>query len=291
MRIKLGVHGPRALTSCFCLLVSFPPFLLGAARADENFIDSPMYKSPALPAAPRVVTIFPEKALDLWLKALERPEADLKCKAADAIALAHRRGVKGLQRTIAPLKAAFDREDQHPDARMAVARTLIELDAHEAAPSLSNQARLGSRQLRDLVEPALARWDYRPARTAWLERLRDPATPQRSLVRTIQLLTAVREEQATGRMLEIVRSDQLVAAVRLEAARALGALRREGLEPDAERLVDSRNVALRLAAASLVASHRSKEAARLLLRLTEDPEPGVVAPAAGTVVAIDPIAA
>src|SRR5262249_52665826 len=90
------------------------------------------------------------------------------------------------------------------------------------------------------------------------------------------------------RMLEIVRSDQSAAAVRLEAARALGALRREGLEPDAERLVDSRNVALRLAAASLVASHRSKEAARLLLRLTEDPEPGVVAPAAGTVVEIDP---
>jgi hypothetical protein len=115
-----------------------------------------MYKSPELPAAPRVVTVFPEKAIDLWLKALERPEADLKCKAADAIALAHRRGVKRLERTIAQLRSALDRQDQHPTARMAAARTLIELDARKAAPSLSNQARLGSRQLRELVEPALA---------------------------------------------------------------------------------------------------------------------------------------
>jgi HEAT repeat protein len=248
-----------------------------------------MYKAPELPAAPRIVTIFPEQAIGLWVKALERPEADLKCRAADAIALAHRRNIKGLEVTIGPLRAALDREDQHPTVRLAVARTLIELDARDAAATLLKQAQAGSSQMRDLVEPALARWDYRPARATWLERLRDPATPQRRLIRTTQLLAAVGEEQAGERLLELVRSDQAAAAIRLEAARALGTLRRDGLESDGERLAGaSKNLTLRLAAASLLQSHRSKEAVQLLVRLSEDPEPAVIALAAARLAEIDP---
>src|SRR6266481_5057720 len=85
--------------------------------AFDDVIDSPMYKSPDLPM-PRVVMVFPEEAIGLWLKALERPEADMRCKAADAIALAQRRGVKGLAATIAPLLAALDRADQHATVRL-----------------------------------------------------------------------------------------------------------------------------------------------------------------------------
>src|SRR5947209_8628966 len=125
-------------------------------------IDSPMYKSPDLPA-PRVVVVFPEEAIGMWLKALERPEADMRCKAADAIALAQRRGVKRLAVTVAPLLAALDRPDQHPTVRLPVAQALIALEAKEAAPSLFRHAQSGSNDLRDIIEPALARWDHRPA--------------------------------------------------------------------------------------------------------------------------------
>ena len=41
--------------------------------------------------APRVIRRVPEKAKGLWLKALESPEVDMRCKAAEAVALAHRR--------------------------------------------------------------------------------------------------------------------------------------------------------------------------------------------------------
>src|SRR5690349_8418654 len=86
----------------FCLLVSLSPCLLVCgvvceeARAYDEAIDSPMYRLPDLPG-PRVVVEFPQGAVTLWLRALERPEADLKCKAADAIARARSRGVKGLE--------------------------------------------------------------------------------------------------------------------------------------------------------------------------------------------------
>ena len=112
MGTSLGVRLPSTKASCFCLLAYLSACLPVSARAGENFIDSPMYKSPELPAAPRVVTVFPEKAIDLWLQALERPEADLNCKAADAIALAHRRGVRGRRRL--PDDAAGPLDDLRP---------------------------------------------------------------------------------------------------------------------------------------------------------------------------------
>src|SRR5262245_38458938 len=122
--------------------------ILSPCHASDGHIDSPMYKLPELPPAPRVEVVFPDRAIELWLKALQRPEADLKCKAADAIALGYQRGMKGLEKTVGPLKATLDVPDQHSTVRQAVARTLIALDAREAAESLFHQARLGSRAMR-----------------------------------------------------------------------------------------------------------------------------------------------
>ncbi|HMF14839.1 MAG TPA: hypothetical protein VKE94_21135, partial [Gemmataceae bacterium] len=284
MKTGLGrVYSPWA-----CLLVCLTTCFSSGARAADNYIDSPMYKSPELPVAPRVVVSFPEKAIGLWLKALERPEADLKCRAADAIALAHRRGVKGLEVTVGPLHAALDQADQHPTVLFAVARTLIELDARESAPSLLEQARASTNQLRELVEPALVRWDYRPVRDSLLQRLRDPATQQRSLVRTIQLLATARDGKACERLVELMRARETAPATRLEAARALGTLRGEGLEKDAERLASASELPSRLASAALLRSHRSKEAIQILLRLAEDPEPAVIATAALPLVELNP---
>src|SRR5262249_61328018 len=64
-------------------------------RAADGAIDSVMYRSPELPM-PELVRTFPEGLTELWLKALERPEADLKSRAALSIAQAHDRGMKGL---------------------------------------------------------------------------------------------------------------------------------------------------------------------------------------------------
>lgn len=263
--------------------------LAAPGPALDDVIDSPMYASPELPTA-RVVTVFRD-AKGLWLRALQRPEADFRCKAADAIALAARRGVTGLETTVAPLWDALDLPDQHPAVRLAIAKALIELDARKAAPSLLRQALAGGNDLREIVEPALARWKYRDAGPAWLARLQDSTTPPRSLVLAIQGLAALEEDKAADRLRELVLSDQAIPAVRLEAARALGSLRGNGLEDDAARLAadtSPRGLVARLAAATLLRGHRGDKTVRLLQRLTDDKEPAAAAVALARLMELGP---
>jgi HEAT repeat protein len=272
----------------FSLLICLGPLL--AVQAGDDLIDSPMYQSPDV-AGLKIVEVFPEKSIPVWLKALERPEVDFQCQAADTIGLAHRRGVKGLDAAIAPLRAALNREGQHPKVRLAAATALAELDARETAPSLFEQTKSGTAEFRAVVEPALARWDYRPARALWLERLRDQATPLQTLILAIRGLAKVHEEQAVDRLRELAsQGDESARAVRLEAARALGLLRTSGLEHDAETLAadkSSSRIVSRLAAVSLIRQHRQAEAVHLLKELASDPEPAIAAAAIAALLAQD----
>jgi HEAT repeat protein len=265
--------------------------LAGPLWADfDPVIDSPMYKLPDLPAQP-VEMVFPEQAKALWLRALERPDADTKCKAADTIALARRRGVKGLESTVGPLLKELDREGQHPAARLAIAKALIALDARQAAPNLFRQSQADGSDVRDVVEPALARWQYRDAAEVWLGRLAEPKTPRRSLALAIAGLGAIHEERAATRLRELVLADGTDEATRLDAARALSAVRTEGLEKDAETLTadtSPHGISRRLAAATLLQQHRGDQAVRLLQRLADDSEPAVAGLAVGRLIAIDP---
>src|SRR5207248_3063392 len=83
-----------------------------------------IFADPAIPTA-RLVKVFPPRLVDLWLRALNRPETDLKCQAAAAIALAHRRGMPGLEATVVPLIRTLDQPDQHPAVRLAAAQALV----------------------------------------------------------------------------------------------------------------------------------------------------------------------
>src|SRR5581483_10852565 len=105
----------------------------------------------------------------------------------------------------------------------------------------------------------LARWDHGPARALWLERLNQPGLPKRGAVVAIQGLGTVRETKAAPRLRELVLTYSTDPIVRLEAARALGNIQREGLEKDAERLAaepPSPSSAAHLAAAWLLRNHR-----------------------------------
>jgi HEAT repeat protein len=265
---------PRLLLELVCGLAAASP-----AYAVDEVIDSVIYTDPDIPAA-RVVKVFPQRLTALWLQALERPENNLKCQAATTIALAHRRGMPSLETTVTPLLRALDQPEQHPAVRLAAAQALITLDARQAAASLFAHARSDGIEMRNLVEPALARWDYGPVRTVWLERLNQTGLPGRGWLLALQGLGAVREPKAVPRLRELTLSPVMDPIVRLEAARALGAIQTTGLEKDAERLATEKaapgNVA-HLAAASLLRKHRGDEAAKILQRLAVEAEPAAAA--------------
>jgi HEAT repeat protein len=270
-----------------CLLLSVGPV---AAAPPDEVIDSVMYTDPAIPAA-KVVKVFPPRLTPLWLRALERPENDLKCQAAAAIALGQRRGMPGLKTTVAPLLRTLDQAEQHPAVRLAAAQALIALDARESAPSLFRHAQAGGVEMRNLVEPALARWDHAPARAVWLERLNKPGLPRRDGVIAVQALAAVREQKAVPRLRELTLSPTTDPILRLEAARALGALQTSGLEKEAERLAAEKpkpGGVAHLAAASLLRKHRGDEAVKLLQRLAVEAEPAAAAVALDGLLDDDP---
>src|SRR4051794_15302616 len=91
-----------ALVILWALVIGHSSLATAPVRAVDEVIDSVMFTDPDVPAA-RVVKVFPQRLTGLWLRALERPEIELKCQAATTIALAHRRGMAGLEATVAPL--------------------------------------------------------------------------------------------------------------------------------------------------------------------------------------------
>lgn len=273
-----------------CLaLVAVATCCCQAARAIEPVVDVPMNGDPELKVA-RVVKTYPKELLSLWLAALDRPDADTRCRAAATIATAHERGMTGLEAAVEPLTRELNRPDQHPAVRLAAARALVSLDARDTAPALLKHAETSGVEFREIVEPAFAKWDYKPARDAWLARLSQTSPRHRSLLLAIAGLAAVREEKALDKLRELALSVEEPFSYRLAAARALAVIRPSGFETDAAKLtsdLSARGIFSRLLAASLLRRHQGDEAIRVLRGLADDQEPAVAAIALARLIEID----
>jgi HEAT repeat protein len=274
------------------------PFALGLAMllavcgptwAVDEVIDSMMYSDPEIPMGKRVVT-FQKGLADRWAEALGRPDADTRTQAATAIALGKKRGVPGLETAIPALKRELDRDEQHPVVRLAVAKALVSLDAKDVAPRLHALAATASAELVEVITPALAAWDYRPARADWRAKVDSADTRHRSTLLAIRALATVKEEAAADRLRELALSSDASAPVRLEAARALSELRPSGQEAEARKLAEptSRKVIDRLVAVTLLRRHTGDQAVTVLQTFVRDPEPSVAAIALGRLVELDP---
>lgn len=273
----------RMVTLVAVLLTAF-----SLSAAEEGLIDSPMYRLPPVPG-PKLVVEYGD-AKELWLKALSRPEAEMKCQAAETIASAHEKGIKGLEIAIDPLVQSFVQKDAHPAVRLAIARTLIRLDAKSAAEQLFAVAKTSDVELREIIEPALARWDYRPARSFWLERLSDPKASIRERQLAMRSLAVVKEKEAITALTTYLPTTNPSLLLRLDAAGALGSLQAEGLEERAKSLLanNSRGGMIdRIVALKLLQSHRSQAAVSLLQASLRDEEPGLSLLAAETLLAND----
>jgi HEAT repeat protein len=259
-----------------------------AVRAADP-ITSEMYSDPQLPAA-RLVTGFPKGAVPLWVEALDRPDAATKCAAAQSIGLAHRQGMPGLDAAVPALVRELERPGQHPTVRLAAARALVSLDARRTAENLWRQLDSDDGEMREVVEPALARWDHTPARAAWLARLDQSPPYRRRHLLAVEALGVVREEKAAPRLRELALSRDAGYPARLAAARALAAVRTSGSEADAAALaadLSPKASSERLLAASLLRHHTGDAAVRLLQSLGRDADPTVAAAALVRLVDLD----
>ncbi|RLT21016.1 MAG: phycocyanin alpha phycocyanobilin lyase [Planctomycetota bacterium] len=261
---------------------------LTAHAAEEIRPDFAMESDPVL-IIPEPVFGFSKKSKPLWLSALARPEADLQRLSAETIAQAHFFGVPELIDAAPLLKKIVTAESTHPVARFAAARALIALDATDTAADLFEVSQRHGADLRQLIEPALAKWKFEPIRSVWRQRLSAKDTRHRELLLAIHGLGESADGSAVPALLSIAHDSRRSSACRLAAARSAGRLREADLETDAERLTQpaSATIVERLCAVSLLDRHASEAAQSALLRLARDREPSVAVAALTRLNAID----
>lgn len=239
---------------------------------------------------PEPILVFPKNVLPLWLKALARPEAEMQRMAAESIAQAHAYKLANIHEATPALIKIVTAAESHSSARFAAARALIVLDAKDAAAALLEASRKHGSDLRQLVEPALAKWKFEPARNVWRKRLEIPSTRLRDLILAIRCARESGDESCAETLLAITHDPFRPVAARLEAARSAGALKKSELEDHAQRFRNSASVTIlnRLCAAALLDQHRSAAAVTALTQLAQDAEPSVAAAALSSLNANDP---
>ena len=231
--------------------------------------------------SPEPLKVFVETYQPLWLKALARPEADMQRRVAETIADAHVYGFPKLDEAKPLLIKIVSADDTHPAARFAAAHALIVFADERSADTLFKASQKYGADLRQLIEPALAKWRFAPIVNVWRKRLEAKDTRLRDLVLAIHGMAEVGDQSAVPSLLAMLHDPLRAGAIRLEAARSAGRLQTSGLEPDAERLTRQSPgpISNRLCAAALLGQHDSETAIAALLRLAIDVEPSVAAAA------------
>jgi HEAT repeat protein len=259
------------------------------AAADEIRPELAFVRDPHL-VPPPPMTADTTRLKALWLVALKRPETEMQRLSAETIERAHRDGIPGMKGARGDLVRILSAERTHPTARIAAARTLIALDARDAAGELQRAAVQYDTALRQVIEPAVAAWDHQPMRDVWLARLKDRATHRRELLLALNGLAAVREERAAPLCLALSADGQQSPDVRVAAAKAAGNIADSGWYDAAQELAGSSQASIinRLCAVALLSRHRSSGAQQLLMQLAQDSEPAVAAQALAQLLAIDP---
>lgn len=277
---------PRSVRLTLVCLLAATVLIVGApgigtpvcAAAEAECV---MYQDPQLPKG-TVEHRFSPKLVPLWIQALEYPQRELKRRAAAALLRAQQKGLTGVESAIEPLMRVLQQSDEDRVVQLTAAQALVALDARHAAPLLFEKLKQGNLDFAEVVEPALARWNYEPMRDEWRQRLAGEVTLRRLHILAIRGLTAAGETESLPRLLELASDNRTPADVRLEAAAALGKLQSEGLEQSARALIQDESdhtITNRLVAVRQLDSHRSADAQSLLVELAGDPQPIVQAAA------------
>lgn len=259
------------------VLAFFAFAILAATASADDRIWPPPKPSPALlvytdplikygPATARLTQPY----LTLWIEALGNSQVDLQREAAIAIASAHRQRFLDCTAAVDALLRLLEREETHPVVKANVARALVTIDARQSSSALMRA--LGtSRQLASIAEPALARWDHKPMRDVWLERIQSGKPFTRlEMQLAVECLGVVREARAASKLEQFVRDRRQSPNLRIAAAKAMGSVHRDGLEALADELFKSPGPTGRvdrLAAVNLLWHHESETSANVLVAI------------------------
>jgi HEAT repeat protein len=267
------------------VLAAFGGVARGEIRAELETARDPEIRVPA------PVQVYTKRLKPLWLEALARPEAEMQRLAADAFGRGHAAGIPDLEDAIPALVTILTSSSSHPAARLAAAQALVKFEAKEARPKMAEAAQRYGADVRQVIEPALASWNYQPQREVWLARLTRTDVRYRDLTLAIDCLATTREKSSVSALLDIVNNRFRPPAIRTQAARAAGRLQNDGLESAARKLIagsESAPLVNRLCAAWLIAGHSGDDAQKVLLQLAADSEPAVANVALKRLIEVDP---
>lgn len=252
-------------------------------------VDYVMYQSPELPSITSKV-IVADAAIPLWLDALSRPESRLQRMAIDTFAIAHHRGMEGLEQAIPSLLEKLQSEDDDRQVRLAAARALIAMDVRQHAETLAEEASQMDIGFRLAVEAALARWGSDRMTDIWLRRLEEPSAGQAELRIAIDGLANSGVDRAVKPLLRHARNTDQLPAIRLAAARSVGKLQTSGLVDEAQGMLATESVKLidQLVALGLLGAHDDPATVSLLENLLTADETTVQAIALERLYQIDP---
>ena len=225
--------------------------------------------------APEARVLAPEfKAL--WKSVLGSKDRELRRNALLSIGQAHEGGYDDFSDLADDVQATFNRDDLRPITRVDAARTLVILDARAAASDLMK--RLNDPGIRQIAEPAFARWDYEPAKSMWMKRLVQPdRVPRSQLILAIQCLGQAKSAGAKNECRKIAMSSRFDVGLRMAAARTLADLQPSGLEEAAQKLLARKKPASDLVGVALLRNHSGEAAEQILTAQLEHASPAVAA--------------
>lgn len=223
------------------------------------------------------ILVWNTDARPAWRAALRHPESELRREVADSIRQAHRLGMPGLVDLRDELLFVLRTPDETVEARVAAASALIELGCDDLAEEFAAMSVRGPLPLQRVVEPALARWSYRPAVDRWLDRVRRGSGDPELLRLAIEALGEIEAPESVEPLAALLVSPLTPASLRLSAARALATLAPVRAVAWSRRLASGVSDDAgwdRQLAAELLAEASGEETLRLLEELAgSDPDP------------------
>lgn len=281
----------KQIAAAVVVLVGFVGSASDIVRAEDPFerYDLAMFARPSLPQT-KFETAFTGGLKELWLKALQRPDAEVQRLTIDTLAIAHRRGLEGMNDAKPRLLELLNGPDQRLDVLRALAQTLIVLDAREQAAKLSELSALHGLSIASIVEPALAQWKSPAMQKAWLQRVTDAEAGQTMMTFAIDGLGAIENEDASEPLQKIVTTAGETTRLRMSASRALGRIHSSNLVDLAQTLVNEASGPVELntlMAIELLDQHDDPDAIALLTELAAHESTAVQSSALQRLFAID----